>query len=219
MADKDTPQNPKHSVTRREFLKSRSQRKRYAMIRVLLLCTALFASVASPDLPNARAAAHYPQGDWSWVTDTFWYVTQENLPAVETNLTTQQHLLVSDQTVWHIEAYSQGYFWGKTVVQITGGDPLCLSMVGSITPEGEVQMTFTLPLPGFPPELSLKTSGIGRMRLLQGEWKFEMQMTTGVTKLTTHWAYMTQCKPGDQCVQQLPGVQSSLQDFLEQCSQ
>jgi len=219
MADKNTPRNPKHRVTRRDFSKPRSPRERYAMIRLLLLCTALFAGVASPVLSNVSAAAHYPQGDWSWVTDTFWYVTQENLPAVATDLTTQQHQLVSDQTVWHIEDYAQGYFWGKTVVQLTGGDPLCLSMVGSITPEGDVQITFTLPLSGLAPALSLKTSGSGRMRLLQGEWKFEMQMTTGVTQLITHWAYMTQCKPGDQCVQQLPGVPSSLQDFLEQCSQ
>ena len=163
MTDENTSRNPKLSVTRRDFSTPHSQRERYAMIRVLLLCAALFAGVASPILSNVSAAAHYPRGDWSWVTDTFWYVTQENLPAVATDLTTQQRQLVSDQTVWHIEDYSQGYFWGKTVVQLTGGEPLCLSMVGSITPEGDVQITFTLPLPGLVPGLSLKTSGSGRM--------------------------------------------------------
>ena len=189
------------------------------MTRLVLVCVMLLAAVASPDLPNASADPHIPRGDWSWVKDTFWYVTEEDLPAVSTDLATLQHVFVSDQTVWHFEEFSHGYFWGQTVVQITGQPVQCLSMVGSITPEGAVQMTFALPLggPPVPPGLSLKTTGIGRMRRLRGEWRFEMQMTTGVTELVTHWAYMAQCRPGDECNQQLPGVDVTLQQFLSEC--
>ena len=190
------------------------------MTRSDLVCVVLLAAVASPNLPIASADPHIPRGDWSWVKDTFWYVTEEDLPAVVTDLTTSQHSFVIDQTVWQIEEYSHGYFWGKTVVQFTGQPRQCLSMVGSITPEGAVQMTFALPL-GFPVPglgLSLKTSGLGIMRLLRGEWRVEMQMTTGVTELVTHWAYMAQCRPGDECNQQLPGVAVPLQQFLLACT-
>ncbi len=110
-------------------------------------------------------------------------------------------------------------FGAKPLRNSRGDPPQCMSMVGSITPEGAVQITFALPLGlSVQPGLSLKTSGSGIMRLLRGEWRVEMQMTTGVTMLVTHWAYMAQCRPGDECNQQLPGVEVPLQQFLSECS-
>jgi hypothetical protein len=119
-------------------------------MRVLLICATLFAGVTNPVLPNVGPLLIILKVIGHGLMDTFWYVTQENLQAVVTDLATQQHLLVSDQTVWRIEDYSKGTF-GKPSYKLQGGNPLCLSMAGSITPEGDVQVTFTLPLPAFHP--------------------------------------------------------------------
>lgn len=42
-------------------------------------------------------------------------------------------------------------------------------------------------------------------------------MTTGVTFLRAHWAYLEQCKPGEEVWEQLPGVQCSVPQFIVQC--
>src|SRR6266446_2185013 len=78
------------------------------------------------DRPRRRLGTRLPQEDWSWLNDTYWYVTPDDLPAVATDLTTQQHEPVLDQTVWFIEGYAHGYFWGKTFVQLMGRPRLCL---------------------------------------------------------------------------------------------
>jgi hypothetical protein len=191
------------------------------MIRLVTLLLGSAFVVALPGLALSRpgSGTHHHTADWSWVKNTYWYVTQEDLPAIATDLATQQHQLVSDQTVWHIQEYFNGYFWGKTVVELTGRRPLCLNMVGSITPHGNVHITFTLSLPDLPPELSLKTTGIGRTLRLRNELRFEMQMTTGVATLVTHWAYMRQCQEGEECNQRLPGANIPLQDFLAVCGE
>jgi hypothetical protein len=185
----------------------------------MLFSTVLVGALALAYPPKATASTRLPQEDWSWLNDTYWYVTPDDLPAVATDLTTQQHEPVLDQTVWFIEGYAHGYFWGKTFVQLMGRPRLCLHLVGSVTPEGAVLITFTLVLPQLPPELTQKTTGIGRMRLVHGEWRVEMQMTTGITTLVTHWAYMKQCQEGEECNQRLPGTQSSLQEFVAPCEQ
>lgn len=113
---------------------------------------ALLATIPGARVCEASAAPPSPPGQWAWLSESNWYVPQENLPAVQTDLETGEVEEVSDQTVFHIEEYSNGYFWGVTVVQI-GRDPQrCLDMVASVTPDGGLQITFTPILPGVPPE-------------------------------------------------------------------
>ena len=186
---------------------------------LLIMLVGLILMLVSASLQKAGADAHSPHDNWSWLKDTYWYVPQENLPAVETTLSPLAHQLISDQTVWHIEDYAEGYFWGKQVVKLSTNDQyLCMQLVGSITPQGDIQMTFTFTLPpAVPPALNLKVSGLGKMRRVRGTWQPEMQMTTGVSSLVTHWAFMKQCQPGEACNQALPGVELPLQDFLGVC--
>jgi hypothetical protein len=190
---------------------------RRASLPILLFGLILLVLNVNPR--KAGAAPHTLDDKWSWLKDTYWYVPQENLPAVETTFSPPAHQLISDQTVWHIEDYTQGYFWGKQVVKLSTNDQyLCMQFVGSITPQGEIQMTFTFTLPPtVPPALNLKVSGLGKMRRVHGQWQPEMQMTTGVSSLVTHWAFMKQCRPGEACNQALPGVELPLQDFLGVC--
>jgi len=191
------------------------------MRRALLLIMpfGLILMFTSSSLRKADADTHSLHDNWSWLQDTYWYVPEENLPAVETTFSPLAHQLISDQTVWHIEQYSKGYFWGKQVVKLsTNNQYLCMHLVGSITPQGEIQMTFTFTLPPeVPPAVNLKVSGLGKMRLVQSEWQPEMQMTTGVSSLVTHWAFMKQCRPGEACNQALPGVGIPLHEFLGVC--
>src|SRR5215470_10964743 len=164
---------------------------------IVFLCAALFVTIPFGSRPRADAAPPSTPDHWAWLEGTDGYVPQQNLAAVETDLETLEVTAVSDQTVFHIDRYSNGSFWGLTAVQITQDPPRprCLAMVGSVTPDGSLQLTFTPILPDVPPELLPKTTGIGRMRLQHGQWKMELQMTAGIdlTKLLTHWAFMTQC--------------------------
>ena len=162
-----------------------------------------------------RADAHSSKR-WNWLKNTYWYVETAYLPALSTDVSTQEHQPVSDQTVWRIDGAKDGYIWGKTFVQITGRPKQCLNLVGSVTPDGNVQIVFLIS-PSQNVDLAIKTTGMGRMRRVHGQWKFEMQMTTGTTSLITHWAFMTQCKEGQSCENRLPGTDNTLEQFVQPC--
>ena len=80
---------------------------------------------------------------WSWLANTYWYVPVANLPATLYNSASGTVTSVSDQTVFHITDYRRGYFWGDVVTQLNSGSPSSSFMVGSVTPEGKVLLTFT----------------------------------------------------------------------------
>src|SRR5712664_4148787 len=81
-----------------------STERRHSMHRfsTMLFSTVLVGALALAYPPKATASTRLPQEDWSWLNDTYWYVTPDDLPAVATDLTTQQHEPVLDQTVWFI---------------------------------------------------------------------------------------------------------------------
>lgn len=167
--------------------------------------------------------------NWQWLEDTYWYVPEECLLALQFNpkvSDSDAFQWFSDQTVFHIESYQDGYFWGKTYVQMT---PLqqnldqsssiitsCSTLIGSVTPEGNVYLSFVIE---GAPGAALTTRGIGRMQEREGQWCMENQMSSGIQDLVSHWAYMVQCKAGDPCMEQLPGTDYSLQEFIEQVKQ
>ncbi len=179
-----------------------------------------------PDVPNRRDPTR-----WEWLEDTYWYVPDISLKAYlflpETNTLRE----LSDQTVWHITDYNGGYFWGKTVAELTfvdggeTGEPSCLSLVGSVTPEGEVFLTFTTVEPDEmtvdPQPTPAVTQGVGVMRFDPrfGGWAIEPQMSTGPrTGLqVNHWAYMVQSFEGQPSWESLPGVGIPLLQFLDLC--
>ncbi len=193
-----------------------------ARFLIIVLVVAICLALLSPRPPEVEASPPSPPpppGQWEWLQDTDWYVPQQFLLAVELNLETLIVTPVSDQTVYHIDEYSNGYFWGSTAVQIVE-DPMgmgCFKLVGSVTSDGSVQVTFTPIVPGVPSEFLPRTTGFGKMRRMQGQWTMELQMSTGInpTTVLTHWAFMTQCQPGDECI--LPGLEILLDDFLGSC--
>jgi hypothetical protein len=175
------------------------------------------ATTAEP-LGNATRGV----GQFRFLQGSKWYVPAETLPAMELQLRNGRVRALVDQTVWDITNYRDGYFWGRTAAVFkyaaTGqpvGGPACTTMVGSVTPDGRIYITFVSQ--GQKTTLGA-TRGIGTLTGNdQQGWTFQMQMSTGVNTVIAHWSYMDQCKAGDACEAQLPGSDLSLADFLAQC--
>jgi hypothetical protein len=159
------------------------------------------------------------KSDWSFLANSYWIVPPPNLPALLSNTDNGGTFIpISDQTVFYIQTYQDGYFWGKTATLLTvagqPSGPNCFQMVGSVTPEGAVLLSFT------PTGSSgVQTTGVGTMRFIKGQWTMENQMSTGSSSgQVTHWAYMAQCATGQPCMQNLPGTDLSVQQMLAPCS-
>lgn len=140
-------------------------------------------------------------GQWEFLEDTYWYVPTPYLPAVVlVNLDPAQTGEIVDQTIWHIEEVINGNVIGQVAATIGTGWTFS-TLVGSITPSGSVSFSFTPEDPS-----SDITIGKGAMVESEGQWFFEMQMTTGSGALNiTHWAYMGEVAPGDRAWDSLPG--------------
>ncbi|MBL8263572.1 MAG: hypothetical protein JNM58_14200 [Xanthomonadaceae bacterium] len=186
--------------------------------RGLALVALLLASI----VPCAGISADTPAPpqDWAWLAadgGTYWYVPQAGLPAYRWRTSdpagAQQ---VSDQTVWHIERVENGYVFGPVVAQLNDEKPQCQYLIGSITPEGQVYLTFNSTGGNGTPTL---TTGVGAVVADLGGPAFQMQMATGSDTLqVTHWARMTQCREGEPCWTDLPGLQgTSVREFLGNC--
>ncbi|ODT98994.1 MAG: hypothetical protein ABS79_05040 [Planctomycetes bacterium SCN 63-9] len=152
---------------------------------------------------------------WSWLVNTYWYVPTKNLSATLFNSSTGTLAPVSDQTVYHITGYRNGYFWGKTVTQIGSGSATSSSLVGSITPEGSILLTFTSTGGSSSPAV---TEGFGKMVRKGHRWSMENQMFTSPSQTVQigHWAYMMQTKPGMPSWRSLPGSGLSVPAFMSQ---
>ena len=128
----------------------------------------------------------------------------------------QRFVPVSDQTVYQISDYRDGYFTGRTVVALGDAPVQCLTLVGSVTPEGRVLLTF---VPRDPGEDAVITQGVGEMRQRFGQWSMENQMTSGgsASAQVAHWAYMLQTRPGEASWRSLPGSGMSVPQFMRRC--
>jgi hypothetical protein len=152
---------------------------------------------------------------WSWLANTYWYVPPPNLPAVLYNSKTGTLTPDSDQTVYHIAGYKNGYFWGQSATQLGSNPPSDSSMLGSVTPEGRVLLTFTATSDNGSPSI---TEGFGEMQRKSGQWTMENQMFTAPTETLQigHWAYMMQTHPGLPSWSSLPSASVSVPTFLNQ---
>jgi hypothetical protein len=164
--------------------------------------------------------------DWSWLQDTYWYVLPENLPALQFDPDDNTLTWVIDQTVWQITGYRNGYFWGvsatlvqqsreQTPQQGRDSNPVCYTMLGTITPEGQIYLTF---IPCRTSSSQSAIMGIGCAVEYRKNWSLEMQMSSGNDERTAHWAYMTRVQPGDPSWKHLPGVGISVPEMLKGCA-
>jgi len=152
---------------------------------------------------------------WAWLENTYWYVPARNLRAVVFDPSSNALAPVSDQTVYHITGYREGYFWGKCVTQLGSGSASGSSLVGSVTPQGKILLSFTSNDSSSSPSVTL---GYGVMQRKAGGWTMENQMFTSPDSSVQigHWAYMVQTRPGLRSWRSLPGSGLSVPDFLNQ---
>ena len=152
---------------------------------------------------------------WDWLAGTYWYVPVSNLRAYLSRPESRQMTPVNDQTVFHITDYRDGYFWGDTAVQIGDQARTCYFLSGSVSPLGNVLLTFTSRGNS---KQTVVTHGSGAMCLLGNQPAMLNQMSSGSAELqVSHWAYMLQTKEGDSSWEKLPGVNISVPDFLGVC--
>ena len=123
------------------------------------------------------------------------------------------NLPVQDQTVWVINKYDKGYFFGKTYAAINGKPSTQLNMSGSITSSGEVYITFLSP-PNSNTDTVIK--GVGKFVITKDSGYFVMQMNSAENSSSglSHWSYMVSVKPGDYWYQNLPSVGTSVPYFI-----
>lgn len=160
--------------------------------------------------------------DWSWLADTYWYVPQPDLPALQLDPEDNVLSWLADQTVWNISGYRSGYFWGVTAALTydAGEEPPAvgpgsrvghLTMLGTVLPEGQVQITFLSNR-----KKSSPTVGFGQMVRIGEAWTFEMQMSTDRQgNRLLHWANMVRTREGEASWNDLPGVGLSVPQMLE----
>jgi len=164
------------------------------------------------------------RGTWDFLADTHWYVPVGGLPALQFASDDNSLSWRGDQTVWHITDYANGYFWGACSAALfsqgeaneeTPPSVQQSRLVGSVSGDGRVLIDF---MTGSGSRGSVIT-GYGQMVKLEGEWVFQMQMSTpaGGGQLF-HWANMRQTKPGEPSFAKLPGVNYSVPDMLEGAS-
>jgi len=161
---------------------------------------------------------------WDFLADTYWYVTHPDLPALQFAPDDNVLSWTGDQTVWHISGYKNGYFWGVSSALLfddsesnskRSGSPQQRSMVGTVTADGQVQITFIRDSR----RNDSVITGFGRMSKVGEQWAFQMQMTTSFNdNQTLHWANMMQTKEGEESWNKLPGVDYSVPAMLEGAS-
>lgn len=155
---------------------------------------------------------------WNHLENSYWFVPVAYLPALQMNAEATEPTFMIDQTVWQITGYRDGYFWGNCAALVyekgtTPTDPpTARRLVGTVTPDGQVLITF-MSISSIGAAQSIQ--GYGKMTQKNDQWFFEMQMSSGVTDLIAHWAYMEMTQPGDPSWKQLPGTDYSVPAFLE----
>lgn len=144
--------------------------------------------------------------------NTVWVVPPSTLLAYKYSSSSQ--VPVSDQTVWVINEVNQGYFFGDSYTTLNSNPSSHKRIVGSITPQGAVNISFS-------PTDNVQDSddiieGVGRFEKRKGQYVFIMQMNSDPSNLTglSHWSYMISVKPKNYFYQHLPGVDISVPEFI-----
>jgi hypothetical protein len=143
-----------------------------------------------------------------WLAGTYWYVPPENLLALRAINTGEPAIeALKDQTVWHITRTEDGYLAGISATNIGKGWSYNL-MVGSISPDGMVKISFSPLGAASPGDSGTATMTIGDGSLFADgdDVAFLMQMTSGNAQMSvSHWAYMLPVTPDDPEWLSLPG--------------
>ena len=137
----------------------------------------------------------------SWdalLTDSYWYVPEENLLAYMgsgTSFTSPPPIVLWDQTLWALGTAVDGRFSGSSQATFYASPSVSFSqntsILGIATEAGQLRMQFTSGTDGS------TVIGIGQFRDVDGTIAAQMQMISGAAggPYVTHWAYMLPYDP------------------------
>lgn len=170
---------------------------------------AIFLTLANLAYPN-----DYQNNFKNLIENTTWIVPPSTLLAYE--YTYSSYTPVTDQTVWVIDDYEGGYFFGNSYTAIVDSpNPTVYTqkkMIGTVTDGGAVYITF---IPSGATSSTDLVNGVGTFVKLQGSYQFVMQMNSGSnTDGLSHWSYMISITESSPYYNHLPGVDESLPEFL-----
>lgn len=129
------------------------------------------------------------------------------------------HTPSTDQMVWVIDKFENGYFFGDAYVSIDHSNLSHLHLIGSVAPLGDVNITFYPTNGGFN-QLEVIT-GIGKFKKMDGQYAFDMQKNSPKNEASglPHWPFMIHVNKGDHFYKNLPGEDMSVPEFLNQFSE
>jgi hypothetical protein len=176
---------------RRLTFESLESRDMYSGDSALLSYLASHQPTASaPPSPQQLSSTPASQR-WDWLAGTVWYVPTENMLAYTTQPDLTAPTAIADQTLWFISQSHNGQFSGEALVQLSSEPLQTKALSGIITPDGQVRITFSSNTSDVAP-----TIGIGQMRFVDGQVRFQMQMASGTDTIIAHWAYQSDLTPG-----------------------
>ena len=163
-------------------------------MRVFLVSAILMSSFLIYGIQPAKAT------DYAAIIDNSnWYVPDNNMLAYGAFLAKgfSEPFPLGDQTVWNnmsvtSDTDSLTTFTGTTSAQLWApffSSTSTTTLSGTVTADGTIVMVFT------PTGGGDTTLGLGHMETVDGVAAMEMQMISGATLLTTHWAYMLPYNP------------------------
>jgi hypothetical protein len=143
-------------------------------------------------------------------TNSIWIVPTETLLAYHTIGT--KNSPVSDQTVWLITSYTNGYIFGTSYTAIDTVPTAKTDIIGSMSPYGDVLLSFY--------SNNNVTTGSGKFMKINNKWQFIMQMNSlttlsGETIGLSHWSFMKNITKDDKEYYDLPGIGISVPKFIE----
>ena len=164
-------------------------------------------------LANFAFSQDYQNNFANLIENTIWIVPPSTLLAYE--YSPSSYTAVTDQTVWVIDDYDNGYFFGNAYTAVINSGSTTYTqkkMLGTVTSGGTVYITF---IPSGSIASTDLVNGLGTFVKLQGSYQFVMQMNAGsATDGLSHWSYMMSIDQSSPYYYNLPGVNQSLPDFL-----
>lgn len=165
-------------------------------------------------LTNLVFSQDYQNNFKNLIENTIWIVPPSTLLAYQ--YSPSSYTSVTDQTVWIIDSYNGGYFFGNSYTAIVNPpNPINYTqkrIIGTVTDGGAVYITF---IPSGAIATTDLVNGIGTFVNLQGSYRFVMQTNAGsTTDGLSHWSYMISINESSPYFNNLPGVDQSLPEFL-----
>lgn len=123
---------------------------------------------------------------------------------------------VSDQTIWVINEFNEGYFFGDAYTSIDQTPTSHLKLIGSITPSGYVNITFYPTSGNYLNTDAVKATGKFKIKDESPYFTIQIDAPENNQFGLSHWTYMLRVNESDFFYQHVPGENKSVPEFINQ---